>query len=165
MDISKARAIVEDNIQAAMWLLNIQQWKIHVEYRDISGPNDFDGAVAGQCLANEGYKEATIIINAQEISDEEQLLNILRHELLHVAVSACYHTFRKACFEHVCDRHAENALMVVWTRCDEDAVRQLEDVFTHGLNFPNAKAAFDKARAEREDYFTSSTKKKKKKKQ
>jgi hypothetical protein len=82
MELAKAKKIVDQHIGWLIWAMALNQWKIHVEYMHLGASEE--GQLAGKCNINRRYCEATISLDNDVMSDETMLLNVLRHELMHV---------------------------------------------------------------------------------
>lgn len=108
------------NSVVARWkyLLGIEEWKIKFRYTKLE-----DGGM-GECRADPVYRKATIVFDLAEHKDKKDLLDTLRHEMLHIV---------HAEFEHFRDQAREYFSPAVATTLDdvymigaEACVRKLE---------------------------------------
>lgn len=89
METSQAKAIVNDRIRWLRWALGLQDWSIKVFYERLQpAAHTEDGFRAtGQCTLQPEYRQATIYLDADVFDDEEELLEVLLHEFLHIIIS------------------------------------------------------------------------------
>lgn len=82
MDATKVRTIYDAHARNLMWALCLNAWQINVR------PEKLDEDVSGHYSANFEYRRATISIDPGEVETEEDVLNVLFHEFLHIALTA-----------------------------------------------------------------------------
>jgi septum formation topological specificity factor MinE len=81
MDLSEVRSIVEEaapSMREALWL---GQWHLSFVYGPCEG-----GSWSAQCYRKAPYRQAIITIDPARAEDRADVLDSLRHELLHCVV-------------------------------------------------------------------------------
>jgi hypothetical protein len=122
MDASEVREIVAKYAPALMEKLGIPHWSIvfYYDLRESTGDGEF--AKRGECIRQVRYDRATIRFDPAEFSDEQEVLKILRHELIHV-VLAPFDLFWHAAEAHWQDDPVKTEIMnAVWDHVVEQAV-------------------------------------------
>jgi hypothetical protein len=131
MDHSKAKAIVDRDINALLRAYGLQHWQIRIYY-DLQSESDDDGshyATLGRVSVKPAYEQAAIRLNVGEIDDEAQLLKILRHELSHVVLSP-FDLYRTHATRGIkADSKEEREHDHLWDYCVEQAAINLERVW------------------------------------
>lgn len=120
MKTEEARAIVERHLVPFMAALGVPHWKVTVDY----GRCERETWIV-QCSRNGDYWKAYITIDPAKHEDEEELLDSLRHELLHVLI-APFDLFVDAALQHVPDGDASRAMDRIREHAVEATVRNLE---------------------------------------
>jgi hypothetical protein len=126
MDASAVRAVVAKYAQPLMEKLGIPHWSIvfHYDLREANGAF----AKRGECIRQVRYDRATIRLDCEEFSDEQEVLKVLRHELIHV-VLAPFDLFWHAAGACWADDPVKAAMMdAVWDHVVEQAVINIERV-------------------------------------
>ena len=136
MDKSEVKAIVDRNIKPMMALLGVQHWKINVLYEPCTNPN-----WVASCARNIAYQKATITIDPSRADSEEDVIDSLRHELIHVLL-APFDAYRGIMTSHLTqgdtlDRIEDEA----WEVAIENTVLAVERIFDWGLATNNPFAA------------------------
>lgn len=109
--------VIHDNFDSLKRKLNITDWAITVNIGKLA-----DGQ-AGNCAMQWRYKKATITLDNYEIKDEEEALNVLRHEMIHVMLSD-FNNFACA-FENEIDM-PHSIYMHMVDACQERLVESVE---------------------------------------
>lgn len=129
MDKSKCREVVDQYIKPMMNLLGVQAWDVTVLY--VPPPQDPRWMAA--CSRNPPYQRATIWIDPERHDTEEEVLNSLRHELIHVVLNP-FDTYRGIM---TCDIDKGSTIDRIedeaWTMAVENAVLAIERIFDWGL--------------------------------
>ena len=118
MERSKAREIVDSVIRGMRYAMGIQEWKIQIEYLGL------EQDVQATCDTDPRYKHATIKIDPDQIDDRARLLEVLRHELLHIFQSRLV-SYRKQVMALVPET-AQPALDVTYHDAIEETIGYLE---------------------------------------
>jgi hypothetical protein len=90
VDLSAARAIVEEHLPRYKKALGINHWDIFISFQTIEARRprrDCDGPVGAYNSHNVCYEHARIEIDHNEVDDEATLLFRLRHELFHLILA------------------------------------------------------------------------------
>lgn len=131
MDESRVKEIVDKNIGHLKRAVQLQQWECDVRREAIGNK------VPAQCQPMPGYRQAIIKLDSAELDDEEDLMDSLRHELLHCMISS-FETYRKGVGELI-DGTTFNALDVMFKRACEETVGNIERMLDHGLGLTPKK--------------------------
>lgn len=124
MDTSQAREIVTAALKPMRWRLQLNMWDVDVRYRCLE-----DGL--GTCTPEVKHDTAVIEIDSEEHESSDDILNTLRHELIHLML-ANLETYRKAVGQLVDDK-AFDALDEFWRHAVERTVLNFERCLDHGL--------------------------------
>lgn len=128
MTATQVKAIVEAHIEKMVRLLGVQAWKIDVLYEEAGQPN-----WAASCTRQLPYQMATIRIDPAMAKDEADVLESLRHELIHVAL-APFDAYRDVVTSSIKpDSSMDAAEERSWTLAIESAVLAVERIFDWGL--------------------------------
>ena len=92
MDESKVRSIVEANLPAMQGRFGLAGWRLVLKY----GPCPSSATAAAEVSTNLDYQRAWVTVNPHTADDEADVIDSVRHELLHLVVSP-YDLF----FDHV----------------------------------------------------------------
>ena len=128
MDRSAVKAIVDREIESLMKRLGIQHWTVAVRYEpEAERP---DGQIRrGFCSPNLDYNTAAIQFNPEAFDTEEEVLHVLRHELLHVVLSP-YDLYKNALAPVLdTDPAKVEVFAVLWTHVIEKAVINLNRMY------------------------------------
>lgn len=123
MERETCREIVRGSLEPmarAMWL---GDWQIQMIYRDL------EGQIAGTCEANPRYRTATIELDPCAFEKPAKLLEVLRHELLHV----CHARFES--YRRQVERHVEGPGLDALNECFKDAIEELVGNLERLLDF------------------------------
>jgi len=126
MEASQVRAIVAKYAPALMEKLGIPHWSIvfYYDLRETKG----NFAKKGECTRQARYDRATIAFDPAEFADEQDVLKVLRHELIHVVLSP-FDLFWHAAGACWADDPVKEAMMdAVWNHAVEQAVICIERV-------------------------------------
>jgi hypothetical protein len=86
LDRSSVQSIVERELPGLRARLGLEAWEIGWTVTPSS--TDGDGhLLRGECTRLVDYHSASIVLNNEAFSDEEQVLRTLRHELFHVVLA------------------------------------------------------------------------------
>lgn len=136
MDQSACRHIVEKHIRQLKWELGLGDWDTCVIYVD-DDPSRSNPDWSGWCTRRPAYRQARIFIDPAKAHSEAEVLDTLRHELLHVVLApfdALYAFARRVCND---DEVKLNLLADLWETCAELGVGNLERLCTnHGRTCP-----------------------------
>lgn len=128
MDKSFVESILNDRaLPAFRDAFQLGRWEVHTE---CGRAEDSDTVAQVDCMVN--YRKATLFVDAEQIKDEEDLLSAVRHEALHILLSE-FQAYRRAVIELVKDSNMQEALDVVYQRCMEVMVNDVEFALDHGL--------------------------------
>lgn len=136
MDKSEVRRIVEENLTWMRHALGVAHWKIEVSYSAL--PSGTQGYVE----RNINYDKAWIELDPAQHSTEAQVLESLRHELLHLLVTPfdLYNRLANEAVSH--DSHLQGVLEKGFDHAQERAVRALEVMLDHGLGWQYQDAMY-----------------------
>lgn len=126
MDRSECKAIVDREVVSLKATFGLSHWTIVVQYQKVSGDIPDGFGAPGSCRRLAAYERATITIDPDEIEDRDNLLGVLRHELMHV-VLAPFDPYRHFAASFI--RKGSSAEVQedgVWDHACEQAVRNLE---------------------------------------
>jgi hypothetical protein len=85
MDRSAVKAIVEAHIDEYKEILGIAHWHITVGF-DLRDPHA-KATVSGECTWYIDYERAAIRLDPDALDSEEEVLEVLRHELMHIVIA------------------------------------------------------------------------------
>ncbi len=125
LDHSYVRNVVNANIKKMRWAMQLQDWQIDVTYLHL------DGDAVADCRPEPTYRKAYIRIDNDKCADTEDVLETLRHEMLHI-FDADMETYRKAVAQLVPD-DVFNALDEFFKQAVEGMVSRLERMLDDGL--------------------------------
>jgi len=134
MDKTIAEAIIKQEFPRYQKLFHLQDWTITFKYRWI---DDEDDLTFGNCVAEPGYKTATIAINHDLLDNKEELLKVMRHEMIHILHSS-FDIYRDA-IEKLLGKSEFEALDTVYSYCSEEAVMFIENILDKELKLPLEK--------------------------
>lgn len=83
MDESAVRAIVERDLAKLARACGVPHWRIRVRYE----ADDGDDGATGQCTRLLDYERAFIRLDPAKLGDEEEVVEVLRHELFHIVIA------------------------------------------------------------------------------
>ena len=126
MDKSQCKAIVDANLKQMVWQLQIQNWRLEIDYRSLG----CEGA-KGQCTINTPYDRAYIELDPEAFETESEVLDTLRHELLHV-VMAPFDLYHTTVFETLEGESSRKVANHMFTHVAEQLVVKLERLLDHG---------------------------------
>jgi len=89
MDKSKAREIVKKVMPKLQSLLGLDDWNINISLQHIDADESErdwseNYTIMGSCLANHCYNTASITIDHELARKPKELVDVLRHEMLHI---------------------------------------------------------------------------------
>jgi hypothetical protein len=120
MDRSAVKSVVERELEPLMMRLGIPHWHVVVGYKPEADDGDF--VVYGRCARRSEYNAASITLNPETLDGAEEVLDSLRHELLHV-VLAPFDLYRKAVGPLLSgDEARAEVFEVLFRHCVEQAV-------------------------------------------
>lgn len=122
MELSQARRIVNGALRRMRAHLWIQNWTIDVVYEKL------DDGTMGLCTPDPRYRRASISLDLAEIETADKLLEVLRHELIHV-VLAPYLAFRRMAYQFTPSKEVDDALDVAYQLAEENVLQTLESIF------------------------------------
>jgi hydroxymethylpyrimidine/phosphomethylpyrimidine kinase len=129
VDASKCREIVDAHILAMMRQLGVQAWKVSVLYEPTGNPN-----WVASCTRQLPYQSAVIRIDPHMAESEEDVLDSLRHELIHVLL-APLDAYRDVVTSNIeADSPMDAAEDRAWTQAIETCVLAVERIFDWGLD-------------------------------
>jgi hypothetical protein len=146
MDRSECVRIVGREIDGYLRAFGLPHWHIVIRYDRVTDDHPEGFTVSADCRAKPEYERATITIDPEEMGDEAELLRILRHELMHVALAPfnLYRGFAAAFIEQKSAADAQED--VIWAHAVEQGVRSLERLW-HGTEQYWRKRIADEAKA------------------
>lgn len=122
MDKSKCCEIVDANIEGMKAQFNLQQWRIQINYEPL------EEYCVAQCFMATAYQRATIKIDPEQHETEDEVVDSLRHELLHI-VLAPYNIYRSMVTPNIeKDSAMDTVEEEAWTVAIESAVLNLERI-------------------------------------
>lgn len=127
MDQSKVREIVEANFKQMRWDLQLQDWRVDIEYAPL--PEE----VGAQVRIKPHYRSAVITIDPPKQADEEMVLRNLRHELLHLLLAPM--TAYGNAVEEMIPDGARPVDQHLFTYHNEMLVGNLERMLDHGVGY------------------------------
>lgn len=104
MNADDAHAIIRANVDRLRDQLRLWDWHIDVRCKRLNE------GTAGQCQVQAPYLRASIEIDNEQVSDERELLHVLRHELVHVFCWP-FHAYG----EHVAEMTEGDSVDSAWT--------------------------------------------------
>jgi hypothetical protein len=130
VDASKCREIVDAHILAMMRQLGVQAWRVSVLYEPAGDNPNW----VASCATNLPYQRATIRINPHMAESEEDVLDSLRHELIHVLLAPldAYRDLVTSNIESGSSMDAAESR--AWTQAIETCVLAVERIFDWGLD-------------------------------
>lgn len=130
---SEARAIVDEHLPWLRWALCLQDWRIEVDYGLVDKESPAGVRFCAVTRCDNAYRKAYVTINEEMVDDEDDLLETLRHELLHV-VHADFELYRATMIQQARDREqAEGLDLELFTHACERLVGNIERILDHGL--------------------------------
>ena len=103
MDESKAiKAVTQSFVDKWKYLLSIEDWDILFRYSKL------DEDELGACMVEPHHKSAVIILDITKIKDKQELLETLRHELIHIT-HAHFNSYRQAVSKNLAPNVSEIA--------------------------------------------------------
>lgn len=127
MKKKEAEELVTKHYEAMVDKLCIRHWTLSLNYGDCGG-----ACFRGECRLQPEYRQAAITINLKLIETPKEFLEVLFHELLHVACGD---------FDMLLDivkptlkGESKELFQNVFANAIERVVWQLEQVFKHGLD-------------------------------
>jgi hypothetical protein len=125
LDHSQVRNIINANIKKMRWAMQLQDWRIGVSYLHL------DGDLVADCRAEPGCRRAFVRIDCDKCEDEHDVLDTLRHELLHVFHAEMW-PYRQAVARLV-EEHPFDAIDESFQQATELIVTRMEQMLDHGL--------------------------------
>lgn len=119
-----AQKLVEEYLPVFLDILNLTEHEIQVS---LGRCDDKDNA--GECVRYYDYRRADITINPSLIDTEQELKNVLLHELCHVLHSP-WDLFYRTAKEAAATDKMRNILDGVFDHAQESSVSKLERVFS-----------------------------------
>ena len=98
MDKSEVQDIVSGAIEKMKDLLYLNDWQINIYYGHL-GDN-----MNGKCERDISYRIADITLDPEELDSKEEVLDVLRHELLHLVI-ADFDLYKAAIHHNFDDNH------------------------------------------------------------
>lgn len=124
--------IVDKNIEAMKTMLGLDRWEINFEYKPISGKNK---RCNGQCTTDVTWvNRALITLVPGKLDDEEEVLSVLLHELIH-CITSSYHLGMVATSE-LTSKKEYQALLVLHYRADEEVTEWICKILDSLKPFP-----------------------------
>jgi hypothetical protein len=123
MNLTECKAWVDKHIYDYSKQFGLELWKLTVLYERIY--DDDGGEIYGSCRADYNYQRALIKLNYLEIETENQLAEILEHELLHIMHSP-FSEMWDVIKATISNQEALTAISVMWIGANEKTVRMLE---------------------------------------
>lgn len=115
MERELAKKIIEENLEQYSHLLAVNNWTIHVFFDTIPDEaDDHHGYVRANVLRKISYNIASITFDNAKFDTESELLNSLRHELMHITHAAF-------------DLYYETVMNFI----PEDAIPAMRRLYTH----------------------------------
>jgi len=112
------RAVTKTFINRWKHLLSIKDWDVQLRYTTL------DADELGCCGVEPHHKSAMIMVDINQIKDKQELLEVIRHELMHI-VHAHFNSYRQAVEKHL----PPNVVTVsdeIFSIAAEDLVLKLE---------------------------------------
>jgi hypothetical protein len=133
VDRGQVKAIVDREIEPLMARLGVPHWHVTVSY-DLRA-DDGTCRTNGRCTRVIDYNQAHIELAPGELDDEAHVLKMLRHELFHIVASP-FDLYMQAADQYTkADSPEEAVLRRVFDHAVEQAMINLERMFT-GLTSP-----------------------------
>lgn len=132
MELREAKRIMDDHLLAMRHLLYLNDWKINLKWGSFkTAHSEGEFEVLAQCSVEASYKQASIEVDHTRLHDEEDLLRVIRHELLHL-FHADLNLYRDQTREMLGAR-SWNAVEAAWLNGVERLVLQMEAMLDNGL--------------------------------
>ncbi len=142
MTEKECRKLVKEHMLHMMRALGVSGWTIDVWYDEIEERADTPKRFASQMelSVNWRYEKAVITINPEVLRDKKDLLQGLRHELIHVVLSP-FNAYDTHIRKHVGEQPSEtwSAINDAWHGYLESAVLNVERILDWGLDQTPAK--------------------------
>lgn len=133
MDKSKVKSIVERYFQRFFRALDLSGWRITFFYGPI--PSKSPGSASrAQIVLKTRSKIAAITFNPEELCNEQEVVETLRHELLHF-MDGYYEIYRDSVHEFL-DDNARESTDKIFYLASEHMVLMLEGMLDFGLKIP-----------------------------
>lgn len=128
MDQSEAKKLVHKYFRTFQRALHLNNWHFHFVY----GPITVEGErVMGRCATSPERYDCTIELDPQQHDDDEEFVDTLRHEMLHV-LHADMQTLRRCLHELLSEGDFKIVAELENLAC-ERIVSHLEFMLDHGL--------------------------------
>lgn len=132
LEVSQVRALVEAHMPRMVQQFQLNDWWIYTKYEQLSDV-DWRGQVD---LGQADYKRATIRFNVLFLDSDEDVLRVLRHELLHLLL-APFEIYDDVVYQYVHeDAVATKVRSRMRTHALEMIVGNLERALDYGLELP-----------------------------
>jgi hypothetical protein len=128
VNTAEVKAVVDANIKRLQWQTQTQAWTVVVDYEVPTGDPSWIAQVDRQL----DYLHATISLDPERHGDDGQVLDSLRHELLHLLLAPfdLYADLTTQFFVH--DPAARRVEQRAFRNAVETAVGNLERMLDHG---------------------------------
>lgn len=130
MEKAKCKAIMDRSLIPMRDSLALQEWVLTIVYDRLTG------STLANVSIHDRYRTAVITVDHERHDDEAELLESLRHELLHLC-NAPFEAYRRMANTHV-DRDCLAALEEAWSDAIERSVGNLERMLDLGVNVKTA---------------------------
>ena len=133
MDKSRVCKIIKKVMPALQSLLALEDWKFDITVEHI-GPEDGEdrqSVLMGSCVAQANYHTAAITINPEQCGSPKDVVDILRHEMIHGFHSD--HDIMRGQLRHVVDEKMFKMFEEVYYHAAEKTVCRIEAMLNRGL--------------------------------
>lgn len=112
-----AKAVIDPAVRPMRHALGLNNWRVDIEYGVL-------GERLGECVVNATYQRGTVTIDPAQHESEDELLDTLRHELLHL-IHGDFETCRRITAQFI-EGDSFDAMDVGWHLGAERTVLALE---------------------------------------
>ncbi len=134
---SEAKMIVKKVLPWLRWAMQLQRWDIDIVWGPIEDDEGLPAShcVQGQVFSQDQYQEATIEIDHTSIPNAKRLIEVLRHEMLHLLHADVRSGLMPQIGAAVSAKMAD-VLDVACQMAVERLVTNMERMFDNGIGLP-----------------------------
>jgi hypothetical protein len=137
MDRSAVEAVVRRELQPLCDRMGLGHWKIKVTFdlrKEVGNRR-----IPGECHRLYDYEKVSIELDPDWFDDEAEVLQVLRHELLHLVASP-FDLFAESVEKLAIDEATKDVLNRVWNHAQEMTVVNLERLWSNLSDTPPGPA-------------------------
>lgn len=134
MDQSRVKAIVDRELPAMARRLHVADWRLRTFFEH----SRMSGDCMAECARDVRYRKASLFFDCEKHDDEADVLDSIRHELLHVVLAPF-----DVLYEHLTaglDGVAKQQAIFLWNVAVEQSIDTLEKAFNEVAPLGNPAA-------------------------